>query len=134
MSIVLYQLPTGNDASVYLASASADLSSSWDASAVPYTQPTDTPLIGDESVWFVNVYDTAYEATAYVRTGHYVARIIWQQNLPKAIKPDAKEIPTAQEQLLPGIEFTAQAQIQCIEDGGCSGITKLGKDLLPTLT
>jgi hypothetical protein len=131
MSVVVYELSSGLDASNYLAKASQSLADSWTSSDVTFAQPNDVPDVGDESVWFVNVYPKIYQATVYTRSGNKVARIIWQYNLDKEIKDLDAGLKDAQKLLMGGVEFVGDAEAGCLLDANCEGLTRLPSELLP---
>jgi hypothetical protein len=129
--VVLYSLPSASDASSYLNDVSTAFALQRERLGAPTSEPEDPPIVGDESVWFLNVYSDAYQAMGYVRVDNLVARVIWQRNQATAEGEEAERLQTAEEELLPGAEYTAKEQVGCIEEGGCPGLTKLSSRLLP---
>jgi hypothetical protein len=131
MSVVIYQLSSGLEASNYLAKASESLAASWEQNGSAYVRPDDVPDVGDESVWYVNVYPQIYQSTVFVRSGNLVARIIWGYTLPEPITSDEDGLRDAQAKLLGGVEFVGDAESACLLDANCEGLTRLPADLLP---
>jgi hypothetical protein len=132
MSLVIYQLSSGLEASNYLAKASESLAASWDKNGSAYVRPDDVPDVGDESVWYVNVYSEIYQTTVFIRSGNLVARIIWGYTLSEPIKSDEDGLRGAQADLLGGVEFVGDAEAACLLDANCQGLTRLPADLLPS--
>lgn len=131
LSIAAYRLPSNSEASAYLYAASTAFAAERERIGAPIDEPEEPPIIGDESVWYLNVYTDAYQAMGYVRVGNVVARVIWQRNQPTPAGEEATLLRAAEQELLPGAQYSAEAQVRCLEDGGCPGLTRLPSRLLP---
>jgi hypothetical protein len=131
LSVALYRLPSAAAASSYLNDASTAFADGRERSGAPTDEPENPPFVGDESVWYLNVYNDAYQAMGFVRSGNIVARVIWQRYHQARAGEEQELLQTAEQELLPGAEYSARSQIDCIENLGCSGLTKLSSRLLP---
>lgn len=131
LSVALYRLPSASAASDYLNNASNSFAQSRERSGAPTQEPADPPAVGDESVWYLNVFSDAYQAMGYVRTGNIVARVIWQRTHAAVAGEEQTLLMKAEQELLPGAAYSAQSQIGCIQNSGCPGLTKLSSSLLP---
>jgi hypothetical protein len=131
MYITLYQLPSSSDASSYLFSATNAFAAQQERSGGTTDEPADPPSVGEESVWYLNVYSDAYQAMGFVRFGEIVARVIWQKNQPVNAGEESDLLQRAEEDLLPGATYSAEEQIKCLEAGACPGVTRLSSRFLP---
>jgi len=131
MYITLYQLPSTSAASDYLFRASNAFAAQRERSGGTTDEPEERPAVGDESVWYLNIFSDAYQAMGFVRVGDIVARVIWQKNQPVNLGEETKLLGAAEADLLPGATYSAEQQVICIEKGGCPGLTRLSSRLLP---
>jgi hypothetical protein len=129
--VTIYRLSNTIAASNYLNSASTDFARYLERIGALNIEPEEPPLVGNESVWYLNVFSDAYQAMAYVRVGTVVTRIIWQRNLVTPENPTDARLQQAEEELLPGAQYTAEQQVLCLDNGGCPGVTRLSSRLLP---
>jgi hypothetical protein len=131
LAVTLYRLSSATQASAYLNNVSTAFAEERERIGAPTQEPEDPPSVGDESVWFLNVYTDAYQAMGFVRSGNIVARIIWQRSHEAKASEVEKLLTSAERELLPGAAYSAQSQVDCIENLGCPGLTKLSSRLLP---
>jgi hypothetical protein len=131
LSVALYRLPSATQASAYLNNASTAFATARERIGAATREPENPPLVGEESVWYLNVYSDAYQAMGYVRSGNIVARVIWQRNHQAAAGEEQQLLQAAAKELLPGAQYSAQSQVDCIDNLGCPGLTKLSSRLLP---
>jgi hypothetical protein len=131
LTIALYGLPTATLASFYLKDASSAFAAQRERNGAATRQPDDPPFVGDESVWFLNVYTDAYQAMGYVRYDNVVARITWTRNQDIPEGEEVSLLQTAEDELLAGTVYTAESQIDCLVNLACPGLTRLSSRLLP---
>lgn len=131
MYVTLYELPSAVDASNYLFRATNAFAAMRERNGGTTDEPADPPSVGDESVWFLNVFSDAYQAMGFVRSGEIVARVIWQKNQQVKAGEESDLLRAAEEDLLPGAVYSAEEQIKCIRAGNCPGVTRLSSRLLP---
>lgn len=131
MYITLYQLPSDSDARAYLYDAADAFAAQRERNGATTDEPEEPPTVGDDSVWYLNVYSDAYQAMGFVRSGDIVARVIWQKNQSVKAGDEADLLKRAEKDLLPGATYSAEEQVKCIADGGCPGVTRLSSRLLP---
>lgn len=131
LAIALYRLPTATAASLYLNDAASAFATARERNGLVTQEPDDPPFVGDESVWYLNIYTDAYQAMGYVRYDNIVARVIWQRNVDTPEGDEQARLVDAENELLPGAVYTAESQIDCIANLACPGLTKLSSRLLP---
>ncbi len=131
LTIALYGLPTATLASFYLNDASSAFVAQRQRNGTATREPDDPPFVGDESVFFLNVYTDAYQVMAYVRYDNIVARITWTRNQDIPEGEEDSLLQTAEDELLAGTVYTAESQIDCLANLACPGLTRLSSRLLP---